>query len=128
MKFQNGCWLLKEGFAGFFPQQVYDCKVREDEVLLCAPTAVVRGRGNTIDGINLTLRITAPMPEVIRVQVWHHKGAVKRGPAFELNLGNDCSEAREGSLSGEKETGDAEGTGAVEDKPDYRQTVLEHAL
>ena len=24
MKFQNGCWLLREGFASFSPQQVYD--------------------------------------------------------------------------------------------------------
>ena len=102
MKFQNGCWLLREGFAGFSPQQVYDCRIREEEVLLCTPTAVVQGRGNTIDGINLTLRITAPMPEVIRVQVWHHKGTAKRGPAFVLNLGegscagrNACSEIKE---------------------------------
>lgn len=101
MKFQNGCWLLKEGFAGFSPQQIYDCKIREDEVLLCAPTAVVRGRGNTIDGINLTLRITAPMPEVIRVQIWHHKGGVKRGPEFELNLGErDRAGAEPGDLAG----------------------------
>ena len=84
MKFQNGCWLLKEGFASFSPQQIYDSRIAEEEVVLCAPTAVVRGRGNTIDGINLTLRVTAPMPEVIRVQVWHHKGTVKRGPEFEL--------------------------------------------
>ncbi len=84
MKFQNGCWLLKEGFASFSPQQIYDSRIAEDEVVICAPTAVVNGRGNTIDGINLTLRITAPAPEVIRVQVWHHKGGLKKGPAFEL--------------------------------------------
>lgn len=84
MKFQNGCWLLKEGFASFSPQQIYDSRITEDEVLICAPTAVVNGRGNTIDGINLTLRITAPAAEVIRVQAWHHKGGLKKGPAFEL--------------------------------------------
>ena len=84
MKFQNGCWLLKEGFASFSPQQIYDSRITEDEVVICAPTAVVNGRGNTIDGINLTLRITAPAPEVIRVQAWHHKGGLKKGPAFEL--------------------------------------------
>lgn len=84
MKFQNGCWLLKEGFASFSPQQVYDSRISEKEVVLCAPTAAVRGRGNTIDGINLTIRITSPMPEVIRVQTWHHKGTVKKEPSFEL--------------------------------------------
>lgn len=91
MKFQNGCWLLKEGFASFSPQQIYDSRITEDEVVICAPTAVVNGRGNTIDGINLTLRITAPAAGVIRVQAWHHKGGLKKGPAFELS--EPCGQA-----------------------------------
>ena len=89
MKFQNGCWLLKEGFASFSPQQVYDCRITGEEVVLCTPATVVNGRGNTIDGVNLTLRITAPMPEMLRVQIWHHRGIRKRGPEFDLAIGAD---------------------------------------
>lgn len=86
MKFHNGCWLLKEGWECFSPRQVYEVKKEEDCVVLCAPTYRVYGKGSTLGGVNLTIRISAPMPEVIRVQTCHHKGVLYRGPEFELNL------------------------------------------
>ena len=48
----------------------------------------INHKGDTLGGINLTVRITAPMPEVIRVQTFHHMGVVDRGPKFELELSN----------------------------------------
>ncbi len=86
MKFHNGCWLLKEGYGSFSPQQAYEIRKQEYEVQICAPTRHIAKKGDTLDGVNLTVRITAPMPEVIRVQVIHHKGARKKGPEFDLNL------------------------------------------
>lgn len=84
MKFHNGCWLFKEGYECFTPQQVYEMRKGEEEVVLCAPTGRINHKGDTLGGINLTIRITAPMPEVIRVQTCHHKGARNHGPEFEL--------------------------------------------
>ena len=86
MKFHNGCWLLKEGYGSFSPQQAYEIRKQEYEVQICAPTRHIAKKGDTLDGVNLTVRITAPMPEVIRVQVIHHKGARKKEPEFDLNL------------------------------------------
>lgn len=86
MKYHNGCWLLKEGIGSFSPKHVYEVKKGENELVLCAPTTRIEKKGDTLGGINLTVRITAPMPEVIRVQAFHHKGGVKKGPEFELNL------------------------------------------
>lgn len=86
MKFHNGCWLFKEGYECFSPQHVYEIKKRENEVILCAPTSRIRHKGDTLGGINLTIRITAPMPEVIRVQTYHHMGVVQKGPVFELTM------------------------------------------
>lgn len=86
VKFHNGCWLLKEGYAGFSPAQVYEVKRGRSEAVLCAPTGRIRHKGDTLGGVNLTIRITAPMPEMIRVQVWHFKGVKDSGPEFELNL------------------------------------------
>ena len=86
MKFHNGCWLFKEGYGCFSPQHVYEVRKNEKEVVLCAPTSRINHKGDTLGGINLTVRITAPMPEVIRVQTYHHKGVLDRGPKFELNL------------------------------------------
>ena len=85
MKFSNGCWLQQEGCECFAPQQAYFTKVETDKVTICAPTVRISHRGDTLGGINLTLVITAPMDEVIRVQTYHHLGAVKTYPAFEIN-------------------------------------------
>ena len=74
MKFHNGCWLFKEGYECFSPQHVYEVRKSEQEVVLCAPTGRINHKGDTLGGINLTVRITAPMPEVIRVQTFHNMG------------------------------------------------------
>ena len=88
MKFGNGCWLQKEGYECFPPQQVYFTKVEEDKVTLLAPTSRISHRGDTLGdtlgGINLTLEITSPMPEVLRVKTYHHLGIRQVGPEFEL--------------------------------------------
>lgn len=86
MKFNNGCWLFKEGCACFSPSEVYYTTVGDTEVTLCAPTHPIKERGDTLGGINLTIRITSPMPDVLRVQTYHHMGTVAKAPSFELNL------------------------------------------
>ncbi len=86
MKYHNGCWLLREGVGSFSPQQVYEVKTDEDGVTLCAPTARIAHKGDTLGGINLTLRISAPMEGVLRIQTFHHKGVTKKKPEFELHF------------------------------------------
>lgn len=86
MKFSNGCWLQKEGYECFPPQEVYFTKIEESKVTLCAPTHHIRHRGDTLGGINLTLIITSPAPEIIRVQTYHHMGVLKKTPEFDLEL------------------------------------------
>lgn len=86
MKFHNGCWMFKEGYECFSPQHVYEVRKNDKEVILCAPTNRISHKGDTLGGINLTIKITAPMSEVIRVQTFHHMGLKKREPEFELNL------------------------------------------
>ena len=85
MKFSNGCWLQKEGCECFSPAEVYFSKIEENAVSICAPTSKIRHRGDTLGGVNLTIRITAPYPEVLRVQTWHHMGLQPRAPHFELH-------------------------------------------
>lgn len=84
MKFGNGCWLQEEGYECFPPQQIYFTKIEPKKVTLCAPTSRISHRGDTLGGINLTLEITSPMPEVLRVKTYHHLRIRKTGPDFEL--------------------------------------------
>lgn len=85
MKFSNGCWLQKEGTSCFSPAEVYYYRFDGEKVTITAPTSPINHRGDTLGGVNLTLEITAPMPEVIRVKTYHYLGVKKRGPEFELD-------------------------------------------
>jgi len=85
MKFSNGCWLQKEGYECFSPAEVYFTKVSENEVTLCAPTNKINHRGDTLGGVNLTIKVSAPYPEVLRIQTFHHIGLAPKSPEFELN-------------------------------------------
>lgn len=84
MKFSNGCWLQREHVGCFSPAQIYDTRITGDEVILCAPTTRINGKGDTLGGVNLTIRISAPYPEVLRIRTYHHMGLRKREPFFEI--------------------------------------------
>lgn len=86
MKFSNGCWLQKEGYSCFAPQEVYFTKIEERKVTLLAPTIHIVTRGDTLGCINLTMEITSPAPDIFRVRTYHFKGAVVETPAFDLEL------------------------------------------
>ncbi|MBQ6551368.1 MAG: alpha-xylosidase [Lachnospiraceae bacterium] len=91
MQYENGCWVLKEGYGAFWPTEAYEVTKSETDLRICGPTAYMHGKGSAIGGINLTIRITAPMPEVIRVETYHHKGGVKKGPDFELQIDENAA-------------------------------------
>lgn len=86
MKFTNGHWLLKEGYALFSPAQAYFIKKHKTEVSILAPTAVIEDRGATLGGINLSLKITSPAPGILRVQTFHYAGDSKNHMSFDLAL------------------------------------------
>ncbi|MCR5451382.1 MAG: alpha-xylosidase [Lachnospiraceae bacterium] len=90
MKFLNGCWLWKEGYEGFAPAEAYEVHIKECEVLILAPTHHINHKGDTLGGINLNMRITTPAPEVIRVQIDHFMGVLKKEPSFELYLNENA--------------------------------------
>ncbi|MDO5154952.1 MAG: alpha-xylosidase [Eubacteriales bacterium] len=86
MIFGNGCWLQKEGYECFAPQEAYFVKTEPKKVTICAPTTKIRHRGDTLGGVNLTVEITSPAPEVLRVKTSHYLGVKHLGPDFELDL------------------------------------------
>lgn len=86
MKFSNGCWLQKERTECFTPAEVYSTKKNDNGITICAPTHKINHRGDTLGGPNLTIKITAPAEEVLRVQTFHYMGVVDHGPNFELEI------------------------------------------
>lgn len=102
MKFSNGCWLQKENYECFSPAQVYFSRLEADMVTICAPTGRINHRGDTLGGINLTIKITAPYPEVLRIQTYHHMGVQEKAPSFEIaapKTGNLKAEETEEKLT-----------------------------
>ncbi len=84
MRFQNGCWMLQEGYAAFSPAEAYFIKKTDNQVRITAPTQPIVHRGATLGGVNLTIEITSPAPEVLRVKSWHYAGTLEKGPEFTL--------------------------------------------
>ena len=86
MIFGNGCWIQKEGCSCFAPQEVYFTTVTDTKVTMCVPTYHVRTRGDVLGNINLTMEITSPADDILRIRTYHYKGAVKNTPSFDLCL------------------------------------------
>ncbi len=86
MKFTNGQWLLKKGCNIFSPKEIYFEKELGNKLILTVPTQYIKHRGDTLGGVNLTIEISSPQDEVIRIKTFHHKGGFHNGPEFELNL------------------------------------------
>ncbi|MBQ8947477.1 MAG: alpha-xylosidase [Lachnospiraceae bacterium] len=89
MKFENGCWIFDEGYTCFPATQVYFVKKENNALLLTVPTTHITGKGDTLGGVNLTVRISSPAEGIMRLQTWHHTGARKKLPEFELELSDE---------------------------------------
>lgn len=84
MKFSNGCWQNNEGTEVFSPAEIYFTKIEEELVTLCAPTHHIGNRGDTLGGVNLTIRISSPLEGVLKIRTDHYLGVLKKAPEFEL--------------------------------------------
>lgn len=85
MKFTNGFWLKKPGVTIYDAKDVREVEVTDSEVTLYAAPFIVTDRGQTLAGPLLTMTVSSPLPDILRVQTWHFMGSAKKEPAFELN-------------------------------------------
>lgn len=86
MKFSNGQWLQQAGTECFGPAQFFETGRSNNSITFTASTHKIRHRGDTLGGPNLTIKISSPAQEVLRVQTWHYMGLANHGPEFELNI------------------------------------------
>jgi len=109
MKFTDGNWLLQPGVRANYATEAYDVWAEGDTLVVHAPTRAIRHRGDTLDGAMLTIRLSSPMADVVRVRIEHFAGAADRGPhiplvsqpapAVNLALGEDEAVLTSGQLS-----------------------------
>lgn len=84
MKFTDGYWQMRPGVTPHYAAQVHEVKLESDALTVYAPTGKLVGRGDTLNLSVLTIRFSSPMENVIRVQIFHHKGTQSRRPQFPL--------------------------------------------
>lgn len=76
--------MVREGYSIHHPRSVHDYEVNKDSVTFYAPCKDIHHRGDTLDGPLLTVKLSSPMDNVIRVQTWHYKGRKVKGPHFDV--------------------------------------------
>ncbi len=84
MKFSDGAWLMQPGVQAHYPAEIHDATRVGDTLVIHAPTRPIKHRGDTLQGPLLTVRLSSPLANVIRVRVEHHVGAAERGPHLPL--------------------------------------------
>lgn len=84
MKFTDGNWLLQPGVQAHYPAEAHDITVEQDSLVVHAPTRPIRHRGDTLQGPLLTIRLSSPMADIVRVRIEHFTGGVVCGPQVPL--------------------------------------------
>ncbi|WP_250004429.1 alpha-xylosidase [Actinoplanes sp. M2I2] len=84
MKFTDGYWLKRKGLTVLHPAQLRDSQADEKSLTVYAATKPVRSRADTLDTPLITIRVEAPMPDVVRVTIGHFLGGVPHGPNFAI--------------------------------------------
>jgi alpha-D-xyloside xylohydrolase len=88
MKFTDGFWQLRPGVAALYAQEAYDIweTVPTPDgagLVVTAPTAVIRKRGDVLNRAVLTVTLSSPLEGIVRVRIAHHQGRAWHG-GFDL--------------------------------------------
>jgi alpha-D-xyloside xylohydrolase len=84
MKITDGMWLIRQGMDPQYAAEAYDVDAISEGLTVYAPIRRIEHRGSVLNTALLTVRLTAPLPGVVGVEVTHHEGGLDRGPHFEL--------------------------------------------
>ncbi len=84
MKFTDGYWEIRPGHTPYYAVQPHQVEIDTHTLTVYAATKQLTGRGDTLNLPLLTVQFSAPMEDVIRVRIFHHKGGLNPGPEFQL--------------------------------------------
>jgi alpha-D-xyloside xylohydrolase len=84
MKFTDGQWLIRPGVIAHYAAEAHSIASLGDKLVIHAPVRPIRDRGDTLQGPLLTITLSAPLPDIIRVRIEHFAGRLSRGPQIPL--------------------------------------------
>ena len=80
MKFTNGFWLMKKEITPIYAVEYAAHRIEGNELVVYVAGGHLTGRGMSIGGGMMTIRITSPLEDIIKVSVNHFEGQVYQGP------------------------------------------------
>jgi alpha-D-xyloside xylohydrolase len=84
MKFRDGYWGIRPGFSHFNLVELWDAEKTGAAFTLYGACRRITHRGDTLNSPLLTMELSSPLPDIIHVRMYRHKGGLRRGPDFEL--------------------------------------------
>ncbi|KAG8850442.1 hypothetical protein FRB96_009687 [Tulasnella sp. 330] len=85
MKFTDGPWFKAKGVVFSAGVEVVNATMaKKGELELMVATKHIATRGDTLTGAMLTVNISSPCDDIIKVKLTHFKGRKPCGPTFEL--------------------------------------------
>ena len=95
MKFTNGYWLMREEITPDYAVEYADSRIDGNDLYIYAPAKHISGRGDSLNTPMLTVKLSSPMEDVIKVSVVHFAGALYQGPFVVVNETNPYIEITE---------------------------------
>ena len=95
MKFTNGYWLMREEIMPDYAVEYADSRIDGNDLYIYAPAKHISGRGDSLNTPMLTVKLSSPMEDVIKVSVVHFAGALYQGPFVAVNETNPYIEITE---------------------------------
>jgi len=84
MKFTDGFWQIRENITAAYAHEYMDHSICGKELTVYTCSKHVASKADTMDVMMLTLTVTSPMEDVIRVNMVHFDGADEREPIVPL--------------------------------------------
>ncbi|NNJ30337.1 alpha-xylosidase [Lacrimispora defluvii] len=80
MKFTNGFWKIREEITPLYAVEYGGSRINGGELTIYAPGKQIKSRGDILNLGMLTIRITSPMEDVLKISISHFEGAADPGP------------------------------------------------
>ena len=88
MKFTSGYWLMRKEITPLYAVEYADHRVFGTELAVYAPSKHIGDRGDALNLGLLTVYISSPMENVIKISIRHFEGAAYRGPFAKVRQTN----------------------------------------
>ncbi len=84
MKFTDGQWLLRKGVTAHYAAEAHTITMDGDKLVVHAPVRPIKHRGDTLQGPLLTVTLSSPLADIVRVRIEHFIGKKPAGPEIPL--------------------------------------------